>query len=134
MARPRTLTDAQRLKSNAERQRRWRQRNRGLAKLKVKNWHAEQKAALIAEVTTPAPATPKTRLPTLPHYGEIHYGPVEGVDTVSQPNQSPIPAPSIQPAQTIEPTPEPTAEESRVAAKLAQMIQRKLDDDLDFKA
>lgn len=120
----------QHAQSNAQRQAQWRERHAGLNKLKVKNWRAAQKA-LTEEKPAAAASKPKA-MPALPHYGEVHYGPVEGVDLVFQPTQPPRIAPIIQSTvESAEPQ-EPTDEERRVAEKLRQLIERKKPDNLDW--
>jgi hypothetical protein len=64
--------------TNRERQRRWREAHKGYARLRERNVKREKRAN---NVIPPMSLTKGVDVPNvIPHYGEIHYGLVEGYD------------------------------------------------------
>lgn len=77
MGRPRVLSDEERKASNARRQAKWRERNKGYARLKVRNDHRrrkEEREGREEEVVK------KRVVLEMPRYGELRYEAEPGVD------------------------------------------------------
>lgn len=117
MARPRKLTDEQRLENDAARRIRWRNKNRVVEKLRARNDRAKVKGGLVEEVAKPVAVVEAWSEPV--EIQETSYVPLDEVEGWQPP------APIVrQVAQVIKPV-EKTDEERSVEAKLARMMTGK---------
>jgi hypothetical protein len=79
MARPRILTDQERLESNRRRQARWRKKHEGFARLKVKNDHARRKKERAETVVQQREVAPAKREPRIVQETErVSFAELEG--------------------------------------------------------